>query len=303
MGSLKGQNLRIGIENVGGDFAVVAMATSCTINLNTNTDDAATKDDAGMAAKPTVNSKSWQVQVESLDVSNVGALLTAIKSNTKFYLIWDETSTTDNFTSQFAAYSRKGYAYLSDATFTFDDRTNSAKSLQFTGVGALSSIVGADIMAGPSNDDYTKGQFVRLYLSSDNTAAPSTVVGAAKQLSLHISVSMEDSTTKDTDGTWAIQEPVAINYDITSNALVRSGDTITSAVGAKGLADLETIYENATPVKWKIANTSGANNRTAGSVICSGSAILSSLAINAAVKQNATYTATLTGYGAYTVGS
>ena len=302
MPTLKGQNLRIGIEGTGGDFAVVAMATSCTINLQTNTEDSATKDDAGMAAKPVINTKSWSVQVESLNVADVAALLTAIKNNTKFHLIWDETSTTDNFTSQMAAYGRKGYAYLNDATFTFDDRTNSVKQLQFTGVGALSAIAAGDIMDGPASDAYTKGQFVRLFLSSNNTV-PSDVVAAAKQLSLHVSVSMEDATTKDTDGTWTIQEPTEISYDITSNALVRSGDTITSAVGGKSLADLETIYDNATMVKWQIANVSGANNRTKNAVIVSGTAILSSLSINAAVKQNATYTATLTGYGAYTVGA
>ena len=302
MATLKGQNLRIGIEGTGGDFAVVAMATSCTINLQTNTEDSATKDDAGMAAKPVINTKSWSVQVESLNVADVAALLTAIKNNTNFRLIWDETARTDNFTSQNAAFARKGYAFLNDATFTFDDRTNSVKQLQFVGVDALSAIASGDIMNGPASDAYTKGQFVRLFLSSNNTV-PSDVVAAAKQLSLHVSVSLEDATTKDTDGTWTIQEPTEISYDITSNALVRSGDTITSAVGGKSLADLETIYDNATMVKWQIANTSGANNRTKNAVIVSGTAILSSLSINAAVKQNSTYTATLTGYGAYTVGA
>jgi predicted secreted protein len=302
MATLKGQNFRVGIEGTGSDYYVVAMATNCTINLQTNTEDSATKDDAGMASKPVINTKSWSVQVESLNVADVAALLTAIKNNTKFALIWDETATTDNFTSQIASFARKGYAYLNDATFTFDDRTNSVKQLQFTGVGALSAIASSDIMNGPAYDAYTKGQFVRLFLSSNNTV-PSDVVAAAKQLSLHVSVSLEDATTKDTDGTWTIQEPTEISYDITSNALVRSGDTITSAVGGKSLADLETIYDNATMVKWQIANTSGANNRTKNAVIVSGTAILSSLSINAAVKQNATYTATLTGYGAYTVGA
>ena len=72
---------------------------------------------------------------------------------------------------------------------------------------------------------------------------------------------------------------------------------------AQALNDLETIYDNAVPVNFKIANTSGANNRTAGSVIVSGKALLSSLTINGPVKQNADYTAQLNGYGEYTVGS
>ena len=148
---------------------------------------------------------------------------------------------------------------------------------------------------------YTKGQFVRLFLSSDNSAEPLTVIGAAKSLSLHVSLTLEDATTKDTAGDWQIQEPTALSYDISTGALVRSGETITSAVGAKGLADLETIHEAGTPVKWKIANVGGDNNRTASSTIVSGSVVLTQLAINGPNRQNADYTATLNGYGDYTV--
>ena len=129
---------------------------------------------------------------------------------------------------------------------------------------------------------YTKGQFVRLFLGSDNTAAPTTVIAAAKTLSLHVSLTLEDATTKDTTGDWQVQEPTALNYDISTGALVRSGETVTSQVGAKALADLETIYEAGTPVKWKIANVGGDNNRTASSTIVSGSVVLQTLTINAA---------------------
>ena len=98
-----------------------------------------------------------------------------------------------------------------------------------------------------------------------------------------------------------MQEPTALNYDISTGALVRSGETITSQVGAKALADLETIYEAGTPVKWKIANVGGDNNRTASSTIVSGSVVLQTLTINGPNRQNADYTAQLAGYGDYTV--
>jgi predicted secreted protein len=116
-----------------------------------------------------------------------------------------------------------------------------------------------------------------------------------------VSISLEDATTKDTTGAWQYQEPTGLSYDISTGALVRSGETITSAVGAKGLADLETIYQNGTPVKWKIANVSGDNNRTASSTIVSGSVILTQLTLNGPNRQNADYTAQLAGYGDYTV--
>lgn len=299
---LKGQNFRI-LTLVSSKWKCVGMATNCTVNLTNNTEDASTKDDIGMAAKPTMTSQGWNVQVDSLDVSDTAAMLTAIKSLTPFTLLWDETSTTDNQTGEGATFCRKGTAYLNDATFQFDDRTNSTKSLQFTGSGALEKIVTTLTYEAVSASSYTKGQFVRLFLSDDNTAAPAKVIAAAKTLSLHVSMSLEDATTKDTPGNWQIQEPTVLNYDITTSALVRGNDTITSAVTGQDLASIEEIYEAGTPVKWKIANVGGDNQRTASSTICSGSCLLSSLQISAQNRSNATYQATLTGYGAYTVGS
>jgi hypothetical protein len=82
---------------------------------------------------------------------------------------------------------------------------------------------------------------------------------------------------------------------------MRSGETITSQVGAKTLADLESIHEAGTPVKWKISNVGSDNNRTASSTIVSGSVILTQLTLNGPNRQNADYTANFNGYGDYTV--
>ena len=290
---LKGQNFRILVHNATNHtYTPVGMATNCTVTLTNNTDDASHKDIVGMAATPVMTSQSWQVQVDSLDVSDVGVMLTAIKNLTPFTLVWDETGTSDNRTAQGAAFSR------------FDDRTNSTKSLQFSGTGPISAWDKTDQSLTPATAfSFTKGQFVRLFLSSDNTAAPAKVIAAAKTLSLHVSLSLEDATTKDTDGTWQIQEPTGLSYDISTSALVRGNDTITSQVTAQDLASIEEIYEAGTPVKWQIANVSGDNQRTKGTVIASGSCLLTQLSIQAQNRSNATYQATLNGYGAYTVGS
>lgn len=296
--TLKGQNFRI-----YNGASVIGMATGCTVTLNSNTDDANTKDDVGMASKPTVISKSWSVSVESLSVADVGAMLTAIKSLTPFTLMWDESSTTDNQTAEGAAFARTGQAYLNDCTFNFNDRENSTKSLQFTGIGPLAEVATTPTITPVAAGSYTKGQFVRLFLSSDNATTPAAVIAAAKQLSLHVSLTLEDATTKDTTGDWQVQEPTALTYDISTTALMRSGDTITSSVAGKTIADLEDIYEASNPVKWQIANVSGANQRTKGAVIASGSVIIATLTLNGPNRQNADYTANLNGYGAYTVGS
>ena len=302
MGTLKGQNFRICIfDTTASKYKVIGMATGCTVTQTNNTDDASHKDIVGAASMPTVISKSWQVSCDSLDVADAAAMLTAIKSMQPMTLMWDETSTSDNQTRAKATFARKGSAYLNDVTFNFNDRENSTKSLQFQGSGPLQTVAASEATQVIPLGSYTKGQYVRLFLGSDNTAAPSTVIAAAKSLSLHVSLTLEDATTKDTSGDWQIQEPTALSYDISTGALVRSGETITSAVGAKSLADLETIYEAGTPVKWKIANVGGDNNRTASSTIVSGSVVLTQLTINGPNRQNADYTATLNGYGDYTV--
>lgn len=304
MATLKGQNFRILVyDSTASKFKCIGMATNCVVTLSTNTESGNTKDDVGLSAKPTVVSQGWSVQADSLNVSDVGAMLTAIKSMTPFTLLWDEVSTTDNQTPEVTEYARTGQAYLSDCTFTFDDRANASKSLQFTGSGPLAALTDEPAFASISAGTYTKGQFVRLFLSSDNTTTPAAVIAAARQLSLHVSLSLENATTKDTPGTWEVQEPTELSYDISTSALVRGNDTITSAVDAFGLSEIEALKEDGEPVKWQIANTSGDNQRTKCAVIASGSCIIQTLTLNGPTRADATYSAQLLGYGAYTVGS
>lgn len=299
---LKGQNFRVLTYDTNAQkFKCVGMATSNTVTLTGNTEDASTKDDVSLAAKPTIVSKSWQVSVESLNVMDAAAILTAIKAQTPFTLIWDEVSTSDNQTALGSTIARQGQAYLSDASFTFNDRENSSKSLQFTGTGPLTKLTTTPDVEIIPLGSYTKGQFVRLFLGSDNTATPSKVIGAAKQLSFHVSMSMENATTKDTQGDWQVQEPTGLSFDISTNALTRGGDPITSTVQGQSLADIEDIYEASEPVKFEIANVSGDNQRTKGSVIVSGSVVITQLTLNNPNRQNSDYSASLNGYGAYTV--
>ena len=278
------------------------MATNCTVTLTNNTDDASHKDIVSAAAMPTVTSKSWQVSVDSLSVEDTAAILSTMKAMQPMMLLWDEsTSNNNNQELVHASFSRKGMAYLSDVTFAFNNRENSTKTLQFQGTSPISNGSNTDEFGAIPLGSYTKGQYVRLFLSSDNTDEPHYVIAAARQLQLHVSLTLEDATTKDTAGDWQIQEPTGLSYDISTSALVRSGETITSLVGSKALADLETIYQNGTPVKWKIANVGGDNNRTPSSTIISGSVVLTQLQVNGPNRANADYSATLNGYGDYTV--
>ena len=304
MSTLKGQNVRILKYTSGGHFSVYAKATSCTVTMTGNTEDATHKDIVGNAALPTIVSKNWQVQLESLEVLDMYSILSSILNREKLTIRFDETATSDNQTQQNAAYSRHGDCYISDAVFNFNDRESSTKSITLMGTSAL----GKDTTA-PATDEitpstaFTKGQFVRLFLGSDNTAQPDSVIAYARQLAFHVSVQMEQATTKDTTDDWQIQEPVGYSYDITSSALVRSGDSITSTVAGKTLADIEDIYETSAPVRFIIANTVGANNRTIQSQIVKGSVVITNLQLTAANRQSAEYQTTLNGFGDYELGN
>lgn len=303
MATLKGKNFRIlTYDTTASKYKVVGMATSCTVTHQSNTENANHKDIVGIAQLPTVVSQSCNISVESLSVADVGAMLTAIKSLTPFTLIWDETSTTDNQTALGATFARRGQFFLNDCTFQFDNRTNSTKSLQFSSTGAIEVLDTTPTVETITTGAFTKGENVRLFLGSDNTATPSRVVAGARTLSIHCSLTLEDATTKDTDGNWIVQEATELAWDISSGALVRSGDNITSSVQAQGLAEIEAIKEAGNPVKCLVANTSGANNRTLGAIILSGSVIVSQLTINGPLG-TADYTTQLNGYGPYTVGA
>lgn len=304
MATLKGQNVRILKYTSGGHFAVYAKSTSCTVTMTGNTEDVSHKDIVGNAALPTIVSKSWQAQLESLEVTDIYGILSSILNGEKLTIRFDETATSDNQTQQNAAYSRHGDCYISDVTFNFNDRENSTKSLTLMGTGALSKDTTA-----PTTDEitpstaFTKGQFVRLFLGSDNTTMPNSVIAYARQLAFHVSVQMEVATTKDTTGDWQIQEPVGYSYDITSSALVRSGESITSTVAGKTLADIEDIYEASVPVRFIIGNTGGPNNRQMLNPIVKGSVVVTNLQLTAANRQSAEYQTTLNGFGDYELGN
>ena len=298
--AFQGQNFRLLQQDpVTGKYRCFGMSTNASINQSSNTDDATTKDVLGMASMPTVTSKSAQISVETLTITNAVELLKAIASGVPFTLIWDEVSTVNNQTPVGAAFARTCKAYLNDVTLNLNDRENTATSLQFASASPIAKITSTPTYEMVTPGTFIKGQFVRLFLSKNNTDTPANVVLAPKSLSLHVSLSLEDATTKDTEGDWQVQEPTGLSYDISINALIKSGETITSSVPAVSLTDLQDIYEASEPVKWEIAHTSGANNRTKGEVICAGSAVLTALNISAQNRTVCKYDATFNGYGPY----
>lgn len=144
-----------------------------------------------------------------------------------------------------------------------------------------------------------KGQYIRLLLAT--TANPSTVIAAAKQMALHGSAQTEDSSTKDTTGNALEFEVTGQTYDITGGGLVLTpNDTLLT--GGHGLNDFEGWLQDQI-LNWRICVMNGDNNRTVVEEIAHGQGKLTNLQIQAQVKQNTTYSYTISGYGAIVPGT
>lgn len=307
MRTLQGQNIRI-LKKVSGtdSYQVFAKAQSCSFNLTNNTQDGSNKDITGSAQRPIIVSRGWSVSLDSMDVLDMAALLTSIQNMEPLDIMFSPVSETDNQTPVVDAAISPcpliGKAYLSDATFNFNDRESSAKQIQFTGASELSLTTIPEIVPVTPSAVYTQGQKIRLLLKRNSNFE---CVAAAKQLSFHVALNMEDATTKDTYGDFQLQEPVGLSYDITSSALVKSGEEIpSSAPAALNYNDVSGMALSGVSVStfdWEIASMQGDNNRNVNAVIVSGKAIITNLTLNANNRQKADYTINLSGAGAYVV--
>ena len=135
---LKGQNFR---AFVGG--SAVPEATSCQVTISGNTEDAKTKDSEGSFGQEQVASRSWSVQVESLEATAASliAVIQQFVSDDKVQVGWDETEVeagTQNRVAANAAFARSGQAILNDFTIQANNRANIQVTRQFMGSGALS---------------------------------------------------------------------------------------------------------------------------------------------------------------------
>jgi len=150
-----------------------------------------------------------------------------------------------------------------------------------------------------------KGQHLRLIITGTGTPVTSDFVALATDLTLHLSATTEDSTTKDsTDnaGQWNEYDVTTRSGDISFGALV--GVITGSETDSNGLYlnDMITkVSDNV--INWKICMVSGTKNRTIGKTVCSGQGKLTNLQVSAQNRQKTTYSGTLNIYGPVVVGS
>lgn len=137
-----------------------------------------------------------------------------------------------------------------------------------------------------------KGQNLRLLVGGK-------YIAAATSCTLHVSMNLEDSSTKDSTGDWQEQEITGKSWDISTDALYTvpdSGETDTNGASAEDVLDLVLA---AGEVEIEFQRTSGDKNRVpvTGAKIYTGKALANDISIKADNRQNGTYTLQAQGNG------
>jgi predicted secreted protein len=137
-----------------------------------------------------------------------------------------------------------------------------------------------------------KGENLRILMGADTQHL--NCVAASTNAVVHLSLQVEEDTTKDTVDDWIEQSPVAINWDAQVDALVlldsqETGVTVDDLV----VGQVYVLRFSQT------ATTAGTQNRTpiTNVIQLTGSAILSDLQLTAQDQDIATYSAKFTGTG------
>lgn len=119
-------------------------------------------------------------------------------------------------------------------------------------------------------------------------------------MTLHVSATTENSSTKDTTGDWDEFEVTGLAFDIQSEALVIDNENPNVESNIAIFEEMMTDDAHG----FSIAATEGTQNRDweEQTPICTGQVKLTSLQVTAANRQNSTVSATFNGFGELTVG-
>ena len=139
-----------------------------------------------------------------------------------------------------------------------------------------------------------KGQQLRLTLAGK-------FIAFSTNCTVHTSLNLEESSTKDSTNNFTEQTPTGISWDMSCDALY-SVDADTT--GKNGVDALDMVLAQQR-VLVQFEQTQGEKNRVpvAGGVVYSGYAWVNDISINAANRQNTSYTIQLTGDGPLTKGN
>ena len=133
-----------------------------------------------------------------------------------------------------------------------------------------------------------KGQNLRVLIGGK-------CVAFATSCTVHVSLNLEESSTKDSTNNFTEQTPTGISWDMSCDALY-SVDT--DATGVNGINALDAVLAQQ-KVQVQFEQTQGEKNRVAvsGGAVYSGYAWVNDISVQASNRTNTSYTIQLTGDG------
>ena len=139
-----------------------------------------------------------------------------------------------------------------------------------------------------------KGQNLRLKIGSK-------FVAFSTSCTVHVSANLEEASTKDSTNNFQEQEITGLSWDLSTDALY-SVELDTAAINGTDALDLILAQQK---VAVEFTQTTGTKNRQAVSnpIVYSGYAWVNDISVNAANRQNASYTLQLQGDGQLTKGA
>ena len=142
-----------------------------------------------------------------------------------------------------------------------------------------------------------KGQNLRLKIGDK-------FVAYATSCTVHLSMELEQSSTKDSTNDFQEQEATGVTWDVSTDALY----TVSSDSGAMNGEQMLDLFIDPSKRRVQVsflgtAAGSEKNRGTQAGTVFSGYAWVSDISINATNRQNATYTIQLTGDGPLSTGS
>ena len=141
MATIKGQNIRLFIEDEQGVERCLCASTSCTLHITANLEESTTKDSTGDWTEQEATSKSWDVSADMnfvLDATETALLGVDIAKmvGKKVKIRTKLTEGTKNRVAAAGLY--EGYAIINDWNLQAPNKQNSTVSMQAQGTGELS---------------------------------------------------------------------------------------------------------------------------------------------------------------------
>lgn len=137
-----------------------------------------------------------------------------------------------------------------------------------------------------------KGQNLRLFIKAAGASGNYKPIAKVQDETFDSDVQTEDDSSKDTEGDFSHVEVTGKSYTL---AATLDFDTATDSGGWTVAAILNLLGQD---VDYKFAPASGTNNRTPGTAILSGTALISKVSITSTNRQKITASVNFIGQGA-----